>query len=99
MKTLYLLILRKYKIWIVIGYTIVTFVGLYIQSLMSLITIDTTLGVFLSFFLCMYAWFNGTFTFVFAIEENSSHGEVIRRWLVIVLSFMLHVYMIFAPIF
>ncbi|ENV04639.1 hypothetical protein F968_00207 [Acinetobacter sp. NIPH 817] len=86
MKETYLLIYTKYKFPIFLIYTLISAFGLFLQYIKEVLSISSVLVVFSSTFFCLYAWFNGTFTFVFAIDVNSSTGEVYRRWCVILFS-------------
>ncbi len=86
MKDTYLLIYTKYKFQIFLIYTLISAFGLFLQYIKEVLSISSVLVVFSSTFFCLYAWFNGTFTFVFAIDVNSSTGEVYRRWCVILFS-------------
>ncbi|MGY3821965.1 hypothetical protein [Acinetobacter haemolyticus] len=99
MKDLYLLILKEYKKEIVIGLLILTIIGVGIQYQMNVLTLSSVLTIFVSFFFCLYAWLNGTFTFAFPIDQRSSEGEIIRRWLMIVIGFMVHLFAIFEPVY
>lgn len=92
MKETYLLIYTKYKLLIFFIYTLISALGLFIQYIKEVLSITSILVVFSSTFFCLYAWFNGTFTFVFAIDGNSSTGEVYRRWCVILFSSLFYVY-------
>jgi len=99
MKKLYLLILKKYKIWIISVYIFLTLIGIYVYYLMNLLDFSSVLVIAFSHFFCMYSWLNGIFTYVLPINENSDDGEVIRRWWVIFMSTFLYIYFIFSPIF
>ncbi len=97
MKETYLLIYTKYKLLIFFIYTLISALGLFIQYIKEVLSITSILVVFSSKFFCLYAWFNGTFTFVFAIDGNSSTGEVYRRWCVIIFSSLFYVYTLIDP--
>lgn len=97
MKETYLLIYTKYKLLIFFIYTLISALGLFIQYIKEVLSITSILVVFSSTFYCLYAWFNGTFTFVFAIDGNSSTGEVYRRWCVIIFSSLFYVYTLIDP--
>lgn len=97
MKETYLLIYKKYKLLIFFIYTLISALGLFIQYIKEVLSITSILVVFSSTFFCLYAWFNGTFTFVFAIDGNSSTGEVYRRWCVIIFSSLFYVYTLIDP--
>lgn len=97
MKETYLLIYKKYKLLIFFIYTLISSLGLFIQYIKEVLSITSILVVFSSTFFCLYAWFNGTFTFVFAIDGNSSTGEVYRRWCVIIFSSLFYVYTLIDP--
>lgn len=81
------------------GYSSFFLMGIYVQYLMNVLNLSSILAMALSYFFCLYSWFNGTFTYVLAISENSDNGEVIRRWWVIIMSSLLYLYMIVSPIF
>ena len=98
MKELYLLILHKYKIWIIMGYFSFFLMGIYIQYFMNVLSLSSILAMALSYVFCLYSWFNGPFTYVLAISENSDNGEVLRRWFVIIMSSLCHVYMMVEPL-
>lgn len=97
MKETYLLIYTRYKFLIFLVYTLISAFGLFLQYINEVLSISSILSIFLSTFFCLYAWFNGTFTFVFAIDVNSSTGEVYRRWCVIIFSSLFYVYTLIAP--
>lgn len=97
MKETYLLIYTKYKLLIFFIYTLISALGLFIQYIKEVLSITSILVVFSSIFFCLYAWFNGTFTFVFAIDGNNSTGEVYRRWCVIIFSSLFYVYTLIDP--
>ncbi len=92
MKETYLLIYTRYKFLIFLVYTLISALGLFLQYIKDVLTISSFLGICISMLFCLYAWFNGTFTFVFAIDGNSSTGEVYRRWCVILFSSLFYVY-------
>jgi hypothetical protein len=96
-KETYLLIYTRYKFLIFLVYTLISAFGLFLQYINEVLSISSILSIFLSTFFCLYAWFNGTFTFVFAIDVNSSTGEVYRRWCVIIFSSLFYVYTLIAP--
>ncbi len=97
MKETYLLIYTRYKFLIFSVYTLISAFGLFLQYIKEVLSISSVLVVFASTFFCLYAWFNGTFTFVFAIDVNSSTGEVYRRWCVIIFSSLFYVYTLIDP--
>ncbi|TPU29600.1 hypothetical protein FJU85_12915 [Acinetobacter baumannii] len=97
MKETYLLIYTKYKFPIFLIYTLISTLGLFMQYTKEVLSITSILVVFAPTFFCLYAWFNGTFTFVFAIDGNSSTGEVYRRWCVIIFSSLFYVYTLIDP--
>lgn len=97
MKETYLLIYTRYKFLIFLVYTLISAFGLFLQYINEVLSISSILSIFLSTFFCLYAWFNGTFTFVFAIDVNSSTGEVYRRWCVIIFSSSFYVYTLIDP--
>ncbi|GAA5587780.1 hypothetical protein Acal01_02959 [Acinetobacter calcoaceticus] len=97
MKETYLLIYTRYKFLIFLVYTLISAFGLFLQYINEVLSISSILSIFLSTFFCLYAWFNGTFTFVFAIDINSSTGEVYRRWCVIIFSSLFYVYTLIDP--
>lgn len=97
MKETYLLIYTRYKFLIFLVYTLISAFGLFLQYINEVLSISSILSIFLSTFFCLYAWFNGTFTFVFAIDVNSSTGEVYRRWCVIIFSSLFYVYTLIDP--
>ncbi|AQZ82970.1 hypothetical protein BUM88_15905 [Acinetobacter calcoaceticus] len=99
MKETYLLIYTRYKFLIFLVYTLISAFGLFLQYINEVLSISSILSIFLSTFFCLYAWFNGTFTFVFAIDGNSSTGEVYRRWCVIIFSSLFYVYTLIDPFF
>lgn len=80
-------------------YAFLTLIGIYIQYLMNVLNFNSILAIAMSYFFCMYSWLNGTFSYVFPINESSDNGEVIRRWWVIVMSSLLFLYTIVSPIF
>jgi hypothetical protein len=96
-KETYLLIYTRYKFLIFLVYTLISAFGLFLQYINEVLSISSILSIFLSTFFCLYAWFNGTFTFVFAIDINSSTGEVYRRWCVIIFSSLFYVYTLIDP--
>jgi len=96
-KETYLLIYTRYKFLIFLVYTLISAFGLFLQYINEVLSISSILSIFLSTFFCLYAWFNGTFTFVFAIDVNSSTGEVYRRWCVIIFSSLFYVYTLIDP--
>jgi len=95
-KDTYLLIYTRYKFLIFSVYTLISTLGLFMQYTKEVLSITSILVVFASIFFCLYAWFNGTFTFVFAIDGNSSTGEVYRRWCLIIFSSLFYVYTLMA---
>lgn len=97
MKETYLLIYTRYKFLIFLVYTLISALGLFLQYINKVLSITSVLVVFSSTFFCLYAWFNGTFTFVFAIDVYSSTGEVYRRWCVILFSSLFYVYTLIDP--
>lgn len=97
MKDTYLLIYTRYKFLIFSVYTLISTLGIFVQYIKEVLSISSVLVIFSSTFFCLYAWFNGTFTFVFAIEVNSSTGEVYRRWCVILFSSLFYVYTLIDP--
>lgn len=97
MKETYLLIYTRYKFLIFLLYTLISALGLFLQYINEVLSISSVLVIFSSTFFCLYAWFNGTFTFVFAIDVNSSTGEVYRRWCVILFSSLFYVYTFIDP--
>lgn len=97
MKETYLLIYTRYKFLIFLVYTLISAFGLFLQYINEVLSISSSLSIFLSTFFCLYTWFNGTFTFVFAIDVNSSTGEVYRRWCVILFSSLFYVYTLIDP--
>lgn len=97
MKETYLLIYTRYKFLIFSVYTLISAFGLFLQYINEVLSVSFSLSIFLSTFFCLYAWFNGTFTFVFAIDVNSSTGEVYRRWCVIIFSSLFYVYTLIDP--
>jgi len=97
MKEFYLLIYTKYKLLIFLVYTLISALGLFLQYIKEVLSISSVLVIFASTFFCLYAWFNGTFTFVFAIDGNSSTGEVYRRWCVIFFSSLFYIYTLIDP--
>lgn len=99
MKDLYLLIFRGHKKAIILFFSVFTLVGIYIQYLENIFDFTSFLPIGLSYFYCLYTWFNGTFTFASPVNENSSDSDVIWRWLMITISFLLFLYAIFEPLF
>lgn len=99
MKETYLLIYTKYKLLILFIYTLISAFGIFVQYIKEVLSISSVLVIFASTFFCLYAWFNGTFTFVFSIDVNSSTGEVYRRWWVIFFSSLFYVYTLINPFF
>lgn len=97
MKETYLLIYTRYKFLIFLVYTLISAFGLFLQYINEVLSISSVLVIFSSTFFCLYAWFNGTFTFVFAMDVNSSTGEVYRRWCVILFSSLFYVYTLIDP--
>ncbi|ARG40215.1 TPA: hypothetical protein JI054_11040 [Acinetobacter baumannii] len=97
MKDTYLLIYTRYKFLIFSVYTLISTLGIFVQYIKEVLSISSVLVIFSSTFFCLYAWFNGTFTFVFAIDVNSSTGEVYRRWCVILFSSLFYVYTLIDP--
>lgn len=97
MKETYLLIYTRYKFLIFSVYTLISAFGLFFQYINEVLSISSCLSIFLSTFFCLYAWFNRTFTFVFAIDVNSSTGEVYRRWCVIIFCSLFYVYTLIDP--
>lgn len=97
MKDTYLLIYTRYKFLIFSVYTLISTLGIFVQYIKEVLSISSVLVIFSSTFFCLYAWFNGTFTFVFAIDVNSSTGEVYRRWCVILFSSLFSVYTLIDP--
>ncbi|MDP7911656.1 hypothetical protein, partial [Acinetobacter baumannii] len=96
-KDTYLLIYTRYKFLIFSVYTLISTLGIFVQYIKEVLSISSVLVIFSSTFFCLYAWFNGTFTFVFAIDVNSSTGEVYRRWCVILFSSLFYVYTLIDP--
>jgi len=96
-KETYLLIYTRYKLLIFTVYTLISAFGLFLQYINEVLSISSVLVIVSSTFFCLYAWFNGTFTFVFAIDVNSSTGEVYRRWWVILFSSLFYVYTLIDP--
>ncbi len=78
MKEAYLLVYTRYKFLIFSVYTLLSAFGIFVQYIKEVLSVSSALVIFASTFFCLYAWFNGTFTFVFAIDVNSSIGEVNR---------------------
>lgn len=97
MKETYLLIYTRYKFLIFTVYILISAFGLFIQYIYEVLSISSFLVICISMFFCLYAWFNGNFTFVFAIDVNSSTGEVYRRWCVILFSSLFYVYTLIDP--
>ena len=97
MKETYLLIYTRYKFLIFWMYTLISAFGLFLQYINEVLSISSVLVIVSSTFFCLYAWFNGTFTFVFAIDVNSSTGEVYRRWCVILFSSLFYIYTLIDP--
>lgn len=97
MKETYLLIYTRYKFLIFWVYILISAFGLFLQYINEVLSISSFLVICISMFFCLYAWFNGTFTFVFAIDVNSSTGEVYRRWCVIIFSSLFYVYTLIDP--
>lgn len=97
MKETYLLIYTRYKFLIFLVYILISAFGLFLQYINEVLSIPSILSIFLSTFFFLYAWFNGTFIFVFAIDVNSSTGEVYRRWCVIIFSSLFYVYTLIDP--
>ncbi|HFF5223759.1 hypothetical protein, partial [Acinetobacter baumannii] len=87
----------RYKFLIFSVYTLISTLGIFVQYIKEVLSISSVLVIFSSTFFCLYAWFNGTFTFVFAIDVNSSTGEVYRRWCVILFSSLFYVYTLIDP--
>ncbi|WP_252510147.1 hypothetical protein [Acinetobacter oleivorans] len=77
-KEAYLLVYTRYKFLIFSVYTLLSAFGIFVQYIKEVLSVSSALVIFASTFFCLYAWFNGTFTFVFAIDVNSSIGEVNR---------------------
>ncbi|OTN29427.1 hypothetical protein B9Y13_12120 [Acinetobacter baumannii] len=97
MKDTYLLIYTRYKFLIFSVYALISAFGIFVQYIKEVLSISFVLVIFSSTFFCLYAWLNGTFTFVFAIDVNSSTGEVYRRWCVILFSSLFYVYTLIDP--
>jgi len=98
-KETYLLIYTRYKFLIFCIYTLISVFGIFVQYIKEVLSISSVLVIFASTFFCLYAWFNGTFTFVFAIDGNSSTGEVYRRWCVIIFSSLFYLYTLIDPFY
>lgn len=99
MKDLYLLIFRGHKKAIILFFSVSTLVGIYIQYQENIFDFASFLSIGLSYFYCLYTWFNGTFTFAAPVNENSNDSDIIWRWLMIAISFLLFLYAIFEPLF
>ena len=55
MKELYLLLLKKYKLWIIIIYIFFSLIGIYLQYVMNVLSLSSILVIILAhFFVCTH---------------------------------------------
>lgn len=98
-KELYLLILNNHKRKIYLFFSLLSLFGIAIQFYANSLNMASLLTICLAYIYCMYVWMNGTFTFAAPLDERSNSSDVFWRWIMILISFLLLIYAVLAPIY
>lgn len=99
MKEFYLLLMYKYKRIIVTIIILVTLIGFILQGILGGLEVEMFFTTLFSVYVCIYTWCNGILAETLPINELSTNGEVISRWIMITTGTLVHLWLLVVPFF
>lgn len=99
MKEFYLLLIHKYKKIIVTIIILVTLIGFILQGIFGVLEVGMFFMTLFSVYVCIYTWCNGMLAETLPINELSTNGEVISRWIMITTGTLIHLWVLVVPFF